>query len=56
MEPKENFEWRNQNNGTNGIYEIDGANTTDEGIDNHGSDLSDEIDGTYENNRISVLF
>ena len=31
MESKENFEWRNQNNETNGIYEIDGANTTDGG-------------------------
>ena len=31
------LEWRNQNNGTNGIYEIDGANTTDEGSDIHGA-------------------
>ena len=30
----------------NGIYEFDG------GIDIHGADLSDEIDGTYENDRI----
>ena len=51
MESKENFEWRNQNNGTNGIYEIDGANTTDGGIVIHGADLYDEIDGTYENKR-----
>ena len=56
MESKENFEWRNQNNGTNGIYEIDGANNTDGGIDIHGADLSDEIDGTYENNRIVFFF
>ena len=56
MESKENFEWRNQNNGTNGIYEIDGANTTDGGIDTHGADLSGEIDGTYENNRMGVFF
>ena len=40
------LEWRNQNNGTNGIYEIDG------GIDIHGADFSDEIDGTYENHRL----
>ena len=26
-----------------GIYEIDGANTTDGGIDIHGADLPDEI-------------
>ena len=50
------MEWRNQNDGTNGIYEIDGANTTDVGIDIHEADLSDEIDGTYENNRIGVFF
>ena len=56
MESKENFEWRNQNSGTNGIYEIDGANTTDGGIVIHGADLSDEIDGAYENNRICVFF
>ena len=55
MESKENFEWRNQNNGTNGIYEIDGANTTDGGIVIHGADLYDEIDGTYENKRIGVF-
>ena len=30
---------------TNGIYEIDGANISDGGIDIHGADLSDEIDG-----------
>ena len=51
MESKR-LEWRNQNNGTNGIYEIDGASTTDGGIDIHWADLSDKIDGTYENNRI----
>ena len=34
----------------NGIYEFDG------GIDIHGADLSDEIDGTYENNRIVFFF
>ena len=51
MESKDNFEWRNQNNCTNGIYEIDGANTTDGGIVIHGADLYDEIDGTYENKR-----
>ena len=45
MELKANFEWRNQNNGTNGIYVIDG------GIVIHGADLYDEIDGTYENKR-----
>ena len=56
MESKENFEWRNQNSGTNGIYEIDGANTTDGGIVIHGADLYDEIDGAYENNRICVFF
>ena len=39
----------------NGIYKIDGANTTDGGIDIHGADLSDEVDGTYENNRIGVF-
>ena len=39
MESKDNFEWRNQNNGTNGIYEIDGANTTDGGSDIHGADF-----------------
>ena len=50
MESKENFEWRNQNNGTNGIVEIDVANTTDGGIVIHGADLYDEIDGTYEKN------
>ena len=37
MKSKENLEWRNQNNGTNGIYEIDGANTTDGGSDIHGA-------------------
>ena len=51
MDSKENFERQNQNNGTNGIYEIDGANTTDGGIVIHGADLYDEIDGTYENKR-----
>ena len=55
MESKENFEWRNQNNGTNGIYEIDGANTTDGGIVIHGADLYDEIGGTYENKWIGVF-
>ena len=45
---KKRLEWRNQNNGTNGIYEIDGASTTDGGIDIHWDDLSDKIDGTYE--------
>ena len=49
------MEWRNQNNGTNGIYEIDGANTTEGGIDIHGADFSDEIDRTYENHRIGVF-
>ena len=39
MESKERLERRNQNNGTNKIYEIDGANTTDGGIDIHGADL-----------------
>ena len=53
---KENFEWRNQNNGTNGIYEIDGANTTDGGIVIHGADLYDEIDGTYENSWVGEIF
>ena len=56
MESKDSFEWRNQNNGTNGIYEIDGANTTDGGIVIHGADLYDEIDGTYENDRKGVFF
>ena len=50
------MEWRNQNNGTNGIHEIDGANKTDGGIDIHGADLSDESDGTYENDRVGVFF
>ena len=45
----------NQNNGTNGIYEINGAKTTDGGIEIHGAGLFDEIDGTYENNRIGVF-
>ena len=40
------LEWRNQNNGSNGVYEIDGINTTDGEIDIHGADLSDEIDWT----------
>ena len=31
------------------MYEIDGASTTDGGIDIHWADLSDKIDGTYEN-------
>ena len=35
---KKRLEWRNQNNGTNGIYEIDGANTTDGGIDFQGAE------------------
>ena len=34
-------------------FKIDGANTTDGGIDTHGDDLSDEIDGTYEKSRCS---
>ena len=51
MDSKENFERQNQNNGTNGIFEIDGANTTDGGIVIHGTNLYDEIDGTYENKR-----
>ena len=55
MESKENFEWQNQNNGTNGIYEIDGANTTDRGIVIHGADLYDDIYGTYGNKRIGVF-
>ena len=42
---------RSQNNGTDGIYEIHGANTTDGEIDIH-----DEIDGTYENYTICVFF
>ena len=37
-------------------FKIDGANTTDGGIDTHGDDLSDEIDGTYENDRKGVFF
>ena len=36
---KESEQWH----GTNGIYEIDGAKTTDGGIDIHGADLPDEI-------------
>ena len=52
MEPKENFEWRNQNNGTNGIYEIDGANTTDRGIDIH---KADEMDWVYEQKKDSFF-
>ena len=43
VDEMEGKDWRNQNNGTNGIYEIDGANTTDGGIDIHGADLPDEI-------------
>ena len=53
---RQRLKWRNQNNGTDGIYEIHGANTTDGEIDIHGADLSDEIDGTYENDRICVFF
>ena len=49
---RKRLEWKNQNNGTNGIHEIDGASTTDGVIDIHWADLSDKIDGTYENNRI----
>ena len=52
MEWKENIWMKESNNGTNGIYEIAGANTTDGGIDIHWADLSDKIDGTYENNRL----
>ena len=55
MESKENFEWRKQNNCTNGIYEIDGANTTGGGIVIHGADLYDEIYETYGNKRIGVF-
>ena len=36
---RKRLEWRNQNNGTNGIYEIDGANTTDGGSDIHEADF-----------------
>ena len=43
MESKERLEWRNQKNGTNWIYEIDGPTQMIE-----GADLSDDIDGTYE--------
>ena len=34
-----NIGMTNQNNGSNGIYEIDGANTTDWGSDIHGADF-----------------
>ena len=47
---------RSQNNGTDGIYESDGESTTDGWIYTHGADLSDEIDGTYENDRKGVFF
>ena len=50
MESKEKIGMKESENG---IYEIDGANTTDGGFDIHGAD---EIDGTYENNRIGVFF
>ena len=49
MELKERLERRNQNNGTNKIYEIDDANTTD-GL------IFMFIYGTYENNGVGVFF
>ena len=49
---KERLKRRNQNNGTNKIYEIDGANTTDGLIFMFIYD----IDGTYENNGVGVFF
>ena len=55
-ESKAKIEMKESEHGTDGIYEIHGANTTNGEIDIHGADLSDEIDGTYENNRIGVFF
>ena len=46
---------KNWNDGINGSYEIDGANTTDGGIDTHGADISGVIDRTYANNRMGVF-
>ena len=55
MESKEKIEMKESEQCTNGIYEIDGANISDGGIDIHGADLSDEIDGTYVHNKIGAF-